>query len=421
MELVPSLVGEADLTEPAATRASAFEPTITVHHQDVTITILGTAHVSRASADTVRSMIEHGDYDAVALELCDDRMRNLMDPDLITKMNITKVIGSGKGAMVMASLALSAFQKRIADQLGVEPGAEMRAAAEAAEAKGIPVALIDRSIGTTLKRIYRNVPWYRRIKLLSGLIASVLARRTVTEAEIEQLKDGNMLESTFNQFAERAAEIYTPLVDERDQYMAARLIEEANHAGYKNILAVVGAGHMRGMKTYLDRASVKYIENPVARRETLNMEPPASLFLRLLPWTIVAIIMTGFVIGFSHSSEIGWGMVQQWIMINGTCAAIGAVISMAHPLTIVSAFFAAPITSLNPTISAGVVSSAVEALVRKPLVGDFSRLRDDVVTLKGWWRNRVAHLLVVFFFTGLGSVIGTYLAGYKIWESLAVT
>ncbi len=419
MELVQDLVGEVDLTKPVETRAQIFEPITVIHHKDVEITILGTAHVSRSSADAVRSMIEQGDYDAVALELCEDRMRGLIDPDAMTKMDIVQVIRKGKGAMVMASLALGAFQKRIADQLGVEPGGEMRAAVEAAEPKGLPVVLIDRSIGTTLKRIYRNVPWYRRIRVLAGLITSVIARRTVTEEEIERLKDGNMLESTFNQFAEQAEEIYTPLVDERDQFMAARLIEEAEKSGYKKILAVVGAGHMRGMKDYLDCHHDKYINQPKERQTSLNVEPPAGRVLRTLPWLIVAVIMTGFAIGFSQSSEVGWSMVQQWVLINGGFAALGALIVLAHPLTIISAFIAAPLTSLNPTISAGVVSATVEAMVRKPRVGDFSRLREDVVKLSGWWNNRVAHTLMVFFFTGLGSVIGTYVAGYKIFESIA--
>lgn len=420
MELTQSLVGEADLTEPAATRASDFQPVFEFRHKDVHITILGTAHVSRSSADTVRSMIENGDYDAVALELCPDRMCGLMDPDAITRMDITQVIRKGKGAMVMASLALGAFQKRIADQLGVEPGAEMRAAVEAAEPKSLPLMLIDRSIGTTLKRIYRNVPWYRRIKVLAGLIASVIARRTVTEEEIEQLKEGDMLESTFNQFAEQAEEIYTPLVDERDQYMAARLIEEAETSGHKNIFAVVGAGHLRGMKGYLEQYALANGEAAAQVQQRLDVVPPAGRLLRSLPWLIIGVIMLGFAIGFSQSSDVGWGMVQQWVLINGGLAALGALIALAHPITIFSAFFAAPLTSLNPTISAGVVSATVETMVRKPSVGDFSRLREDVVKLTGWWNNRVAHTLVVFFFTGLGSVIGTYVAGYKIFESIAV-
>ncbi|ALP54897.1 conjugal transfer protein TraB [Candidatus Tenderia electrophaga] len=400
--------------------SSATEPLIRIGHDGVSITILGTAHVSRNSADTVTSLIATGRYDGVALELCENRLNALTDPDAISRMDIMQVVRKGKGPMVMASLALGAFQKRIADQLDIEVGADMRAGAESAEAHNLPLMLIDRDVGITMKRIYRNVPWFKRVKVLAGLLASVIARRSVSAEEVERLKRGDMLESTFNQFAEHSAEIYKPLVDERDQYMAARLIEEARFSGCKHILAVVGAGHLKGIRQYLDTTGERYITEPEQCQQQLDQVPPAGNLLKLLPWLIVALILTGFAIGFSQSSNVGWGMVQQWVVINGTLAAIGALIALAHPLTIVSAFVAAPLTSLNPTISAGVVSAAVESFLRKPRVGDFSRLRDDACRIGGWWSNRVAHTFVVFFLTGLGSVVGTYIAGYKIFEAIAV-
>ncbi len=394
------------------------EPLVRLEQDGVSITILGTAHVSRSSADTVKSLIATDRYDAVALELCKNRLRGLMDPDAITKMDIMQVVRKGKGPMVMASLALGAFQKRIADQLDIEVGADMRAGVESAEAKNLPLMLIDRDIGTTMKRIYRNVPWYKRIKVLSGLLSSVIARRAVSSEEVERLKEGDVLESTFNQFAEHSEEIYKPLVDERDQYMASRLIEEAKQSGCKHILAIVGAGHLKGIQGYMDQMAEEYIDEPQQRQETLDQVPVAGNLLKWIPWLIVAVILTGFAIGFSQSSELGWGMVQQWVVINGTLAALGALIALAHPMTILSAFVAAPLTSLNPTISAGVVSAAVETFFRKPRVGDFSRLRDDAGRIGGWWSNRVAHTFVVFFLTGVGSVIGTYIAGYQIFEAI---
>lgn len=202
--------------------------------------------------------------------------------------------------------------------------------------------------------------------------------------------------------------------------MAARLIEEAKQSGCKNILAVVGAGHLKGIQRYMDKGNEQYIEQPKQRQEALDKVPPAGNLLKILPWLIVAVILTGFAIGFSQSSDLGWEMVQQWVIINGTLAAIGALIALAHPLTILSAFIAAPLTSLNPTISAGVVSAAVETFFRKPRVGDFSSLRDDASHISGWWSNRVAHTFVVFFLTGMGSVIGTYIAGYQIFQAISV-
>lgn len=415
MQLAQHVTDVNAMPEPAR-----HEPLIRLEHDGVSITILGTAHVSRSSAESVKSLIASGRYDGVALELCENRLNALIDPDAIGRMDIMQVVRKGKGPMVMASLALGAFQKRIADQLGIEVGADMRAGAESARANNLPLLLIDRDVGITMKRIYRNVPWFKRIKVLAGLLASVIARRSVSEAEVERLKQGDVLESTFNQFAAHSEEVYKPLVDERDQYMAARLIDEARLSGCRNILAVVGAGHLKGIRQYLDKTGEHYITAPEQRQEQLNQVPPPGNLLRLIPWLIVAVILTGFAIGFSHSSDIGWEMIQQWVMINGTLAAVGALIALAHPLTILSAFVAAPLTSLNPTISAGVVSAAVETFFRKPRVGDFSRLRDDTGRIGGWWSNRVAHTFMVFFLTGIGSVIGTYIAGYKIFEAITV-
>lgn len=396
------------------------EPMVTLEYEGVSITIVGTAHVSHTSAETVRQLVSTGRYCAVALELCESRYQGLIDPDALSKTDLVQVFRKGRGAVVMVSLALGAFQQRIADQLGVEVGGEMRAAITAAAAIDLPLLLIDRDIGITLKRIYRNVPLCRRFKLLTLLIASIIARRSVTTQEIEQLKEGDVLESTFNQFAEQAQDIYGPLVNERDDYMVARLMQIAKQHGHKNILAVVGAGHLRGMQQGFSKENERYIHEPVIRQSELEQVPAASRWPQMIPWLIVATIILGFVLGFMQSSVVGWEMVKQWVLINGTLAALGAMIALAHPLAIISAFVAGPITSLNPAISAGMVSAAVQTFFRKPSVGDFSRLRNDACHFSGWWSNRVAHTFVVFFLTGFGSVIGTYVAGYKIFEAVTV-
>lgn len=394
------------------------EPQITLEYEGVTITILGTAHVSRSSADTVRRMVSSGDYDAVALELCENRYQSMIDPDALSRLDLVQVFRKGRGPMVMASLALGAFQQRIADQLGVEVGGEMRAAISAAAERQLPVMLIDRDIGTTLKRIYRNVPLGRRFKLLTLLIASIIARRTVSEEEIEQLKQGDVLESTFNQFAEQAEDIYQPLVSERDEYMVAKLMQAARAQGHRRILAVVGAGHLKGMRQGFNREGEQFIHEPARRQRELEQVPAASRWPEIIPWAIIAIILFGFVLAFMKGSAVGWAMVQQWILINGTLSAIGATLAFAHPVSILSAFVAAPITSLNPAISVGMVSAAVETHFRKPSVGDFSRLRSDVCRFGGWWSNRVAHTFVVFFLSGVGGVMGTYFASYKVFETV---
>lgn len=394
------------------------EPMITLEHDGVKITLLGTAHVSRTSADKVKNLINHGGYDAVALELCPNRYQALVDPDAISKLDLGQVIRNGKGAMVMVSLALGAFQQRLADQFGIESGADMRAAIKTAAEKETPVFLIDRDIGITLKRIYRNMPWKRKLSVMTGLVASVIARRTVSEEEVEQLKRGDVLESTFAQFAETAADIYGPLVDERDRYMVAKLVQELKEKNYRHVLVVVGAGHLAGMRRGLDVAR----NSERASQEVcveLDIVPPPSRIVNWLSWSFVALIMLGFAIGFAKSSVIGWSMVATWVFVHGTLAAMGALIAAGHPLTIISAFVAAPLTALNPVVSAGMISGAVEAWIRKPLVSDFSRLRADASRIKGWWSNRVARTFLVYFFSGLGSSIGTVVAGYQMFGAVA--
>lgn len=380
------------------------------------ITILGTAHVSRASADKVQELIASGAYDAVAVELCPSRHKAIVDPDAMAKMDLFQVIKKGQASMVAANLALGAFQQRMAEQFNIEPGAEMRVAISDAQAAKLPVLLIDREIGTTLKRIYHNVPWWKRIGLFSGLISSVISKEKFNEAEIEKLKEGDVLESSFSQFAEDEKDLFEPLITERDQYMSARLIKESRESNYQHILAVVGAGHMKGMQHQLEN---RHINNPDDTITELDRVPETSNWFKYLPWVVVLLILTGFVIGFARSPEIGTAMILDWILINGGLSALGAAIALAHPLTVLTAFCAAPLTSLNPTIGAGMVVAAVEIYLRKPTVGDFHRLRSDTTTLKGWWNNQVTRILLIFILSTLGSAIGTYVAGFRIFERLS--
>ncbi len=380
------------------------------------LSILGTAHVSKASADCVREQIATGEYDAVAVELCNSRYNAIANPDSIAKMDLFQVIKRGQASMVAASLALGAFQQRMAEQFGIEPGAEMRVAIKDAQAENLPVLLIDREIGTTLKRIYHNVPWWRRFGLFGGLIASIISREKVSENEIEKLKEGDVLESTFAQFSEDANDLYHPLIHERDQYMSARLLQEIKDNNYRHVLAVVGAGHMNGMQQQLEQ---NQIDQPKMLITELDAIPTGSNWLKYLPWLIVSLILVGFAIGFMRSPEIGTAMIIDWVLINGVLSALGAAIAFGHPLTILTAFIAAPITSLNPTIGAGMVVAAVETYIRKPKVGDFDRLRSDTTSLKGWWNNQVTRILLVFLLSTFGSAIGTYVAGFRIFERLS--
>ena len=391
------------------------EPLVEVRIGNSQVTLLGTAHVSRASAEKVRELLDGGGYDAVAVELCPSRYHAILDPDALSRMDLFKVIREGKVSMVAANLALGAYQQRLAEQFDIEPGAEQLAAIRHAQAHHKPVLLIDREIGVTLKRVLHNVPWWKRFGLFAGLLGSLISRDEVSEADIEGLKEGDVLEHTFAEFAEDRKDLFLPLIDERDRYMAARLLQELQAQSPERVLAVVGAGHLKGIQAYLDAG----MERPAREIKKLDHLPSPSRWPKLIPWLIVALVMTGFVIGFMRSPELGWQLVMDWVLINGVLSALGALLAAGHPLTILTAFVAAPITSLNPTVGAGMVTAAMEIYLRKPEVGDFSRLKHDTTQVRGWWRNRVSRTLLVFLFSTLGSAGGTYLAGFRIFGRLA--
>lgn len=386
----------------------------TVVQGDTRYTLVGTAHVSRASAEEVAALVDSGRFDAVAVELCQNRYQAIVHPEAIAQLDLFQVFRQGKAGMVAASLALGAYQQRLAEQFGIEPGAEMKAAIESARKANIPLLLIDRDVGVTLKRIYRRVRWWQRMILVSGLIASLFSRERVTEEEVERLKQGDILESTFAEFAERSAALYDTLIRERDRYMAARLQEEREQRSLREVLVVIGAGHLAGLTEYL----AKPVPSPVAEQAALCEIPPPKRWPSVLPWVLVALIVAGFLIGFSRSSTLGWQMVMDWIVINGGLAALGTILAGGHPLTVLSGFLAAPLTSLNPTIGVGFVAAWVELNLRRPRVAHFETLRKDVTHLRGWWQNRVARTFLVFILSTLGSAIGTYVAGFRIFERL---
>lgn len=388
-------------------------PTRSVRVGDTDVTLLGTAHVSRQSAEDVRRALAGNDYDAVAVELCHPRYQHLMHDHDWRDLDLFQVIRSGRAGLVAAQLALSAYQKRLADQIGIEPGAEMRAAIEEAQRRSLPLWLVDRNIGITMKRLMRSVPWHQRWPLLTGLMGTFLSRSQVEEQEIERLKEGDLLEASFTEFAERSPQLYRALVEERDRYMAARLREQIAETRARRVLVVIGAGHLKGLAERLSENG-----DPRAERQALEAVPPPGRIGRLLPWLIVAVILFGFVLGFARGPELGWRLVAEWVLINGTLTAIGALLARAHPLTVITAFLASPLTSLNPTIGAGMVTAAVQTAVSPPHMSDFDTVRDQITRLRGWWSNRVARILLVFIFCTVGSASATYIAGFRIFGQL---
>ncbi|MFO7338699.1 MAG: TraB/GumN family protein [Lysobacteraceae bacterium] len=397
-----------DTSLPARAEPPQDQPVRVVERDGVRYTLLGTAHVSRASVEAVRAAVASGAYDAVAVELDPGRLQSLSDPDTLAQLDIVRVLREGKTHLFAANLALSAYQRRLAEQLDVEPGAELKAAVEGARARGLPVHLVDREVGLTFRRAMQKLGWWGRARTGAGILLAMFADEQVGDEEIEKLKQGDMLEASFGEFASHSPALYEAVIAERDRYMAARLRQCAGDA--RNVLAVVGAGHLPGLARHLaeDR------DDPAQVQRELETVREKSRF----PWmevVIGAFLLGGFAWGFWQGGiDVGSDLLLQWVLATGLLGALGCAIAGGHPLSILAAFVASPLTPLHPALASGTVSALVEATLRKPTYADFMALRDDVQGLAGWWRNRVARVLLNFFLTSLGTAIGVWTGGLRM-------
>lgn len=402
------------MTEAIPQRDAGFagQPVIEVERDGVRYTLLGTAHVSKASIDAVHAAIDSGQFDAVAVELDEQRHKALTQPDALAQLDLVKVIREKKVAPFAANLALAAYQRRLAEQLGIEPGAELKAAATEAVARGLSMQLIDRDVGITFRRILQGLRWWDRMKLIGSVIGGLFASEDVTEDDIERLKEGDMLESSFGEFARQTPSLYTSLIDERDQYMAAKLRERDD--GARRVLAVVGAGHLKGMARYLAEDT----RAPAA----LTAELTHVARKRNIPWvtlTLMVLICGGIAWGYFHGGrDLGRDLLLQWFAWTGGLAALGALLARGHVLSILAAAIAAPLKPFRPGLPPGMFSALAEVHLRKPAYPDFLALRDDAQTLGGWYRNRVCRVVLVFLLTNLGSAAGVWISGASIFARL---
>ena len=387
------------------------QPHAVVERDGVRFTLLGTAHVSHSSVDAVREAIGSGAYDTIAVELDPQRLQSLTDPDALARMDVVQVLRSGRAALFAANLGLAAYQRRLAEQLGIEPGAELKLAAQEARSRGLDLHLVDRDVGVTFKRASQRLGWWGRAKLMGGLVGALFADEEVGEEDIEKLKQGDLLEASFGEFAGENPALYEAVIAERDRYMAANLRDIATGGdGAREVLAVVGAGHLQGLARHLREDDVA----PAIIRADLEQTEAKSSF----PWFTVLLtvfVLGGFAWGFWHGGlAVGAELMLYWVLLTGTLGAIGCAIAGGHPLSILAAFIASPVTPLHPALASGTISALVEAWIRKPTYGDFLSLRDDVSSLKGWWRNRVARVLLNFFLPSFGTAIGVWLGGARM-------
>jgi pheromone shutdown-related protein TraB len=410
-----------DATAPAnagdATIAPLLDqPLARVERDGVEYVLLGTAHVSRTSVQAVEAIIEREPFDAIAIELCESRARGMRDPEAFAKLDLFQVIRTGKAGMVFASLALSSFQQRIAEQYGIEPGAEMKAAMREADMRGLPLWLVDREIGITLNHAYRGVRFRDRMGIVGSLLASVFSHEEIDEAEIEKLKQGDILEGAFGEFARESKPLYEALIGERDRFMAARLREESTqNPTAKRVLVVIGAGHLAGIQRELGAQT----DPPRALIEPLAAKLPAPRWPTYLAIGIMLAIFAAIGFLFYRTATMGWHALRDWVIYTAVLSALGAAVAGGHPLSVLTGAVVGPLKPIRPPgLSSGVFSGMAEAWLRKPRVADFQSLRKDLLHVSGWWRNRVARTLLVFMLTNLGTIAGEYLAGIRIFSRL---
>lgn len=372
-------------------------PTETIRLGEKEIIMVGTAHVSKTSVEEVRSIIRETGPDAVAVELCQARYDVMKNPGMWKNMDIFKVIREKKASFLMANLVMSSFQRRIGDKLGVKPGDEMRAAIDEAEAAGIEVVLVDRNVQVTLARTWRSLSFWEKLKLLYASLIAIFEAEDLREDDIEKLKERDMLTTAVEEMARHAPTIKKVLIDERDAYMARKIADIAG----PRVVAVVGAGHLRGISGQ--------VEHPVDDPGSLEDVPQggSSFWGWVLPLIIVALVVSGFFFG---GPENGFDMLKWWALITMACTAAATIIALAHPVTIVVATLVAPLTTLHPALASGWFAGLSEAYLKKPRVCDFERIHDDIMTLRGWWKNPVTRILLVFFMSNLGSSVGVFVA-----------
>lgn len=360
------------------------------------ITIVGTAHVSKSSAELVEQTIREQMPDTVCIELCQSRYDNLTNPESWRNTDLFEIIKSGKTYLLLSQLVLSAFQKRIADKIGIRPGEEIRRAIEVSQELNIKISLIDREVKTTLKRAWHNASLLSMVKLMSSLFLSLFSKEEVTEDQIEKLKDHHDLTVVINEFGENLPGVKKALIDERDQYLIAKIKQNESN----NIVAVVGAGHTPGMiKNYGKEISI----------EKLDEIPPSPLSFKILKYSIPILVIAVFIWGFFNlDTKKSFEIFLVWFLANGIFSALGTLIALGHPLTILTAFIAAPFTSLNPTIAAGWVAGLVESFLRKPKVRDLETIAQDLSSIKGVYKNQISRILLVVILANLGSTIGTF-------------
>lgn len=380
--------------------------------------LLGTAHISQESIVQVTTSIRAEQPDCVAIELDEQRYASMKNPEAWKNLDIVKVLKNGQGFVLMANLILSSLQKRMGADVGVKPGEEMKAAIAVAEELNIPAVMVDRPIQMTLKRAWAKNSLWGKCKLLAVLLSSAFEKSEISAEEIEKLKNESEMDSMMNEIAEYLPAVKAVLIDERDRYLASHIWEaQVNGEPAKKTVAVLGAGHLPGVVRYLEALAAGTASSDTT---DISQLPPAGIGSKVLglvfPILIVGLIAAGF---FTGGAKASLDMLVQWILWNGSLAALGTLLAGGHIITVIAGFVGAPLATLNPVVAVGLFTGLVQAWINKPKVEDMEQLSDDATSFKGFYKNRILRVLLVFFFSSLGGVIGNFIAVPSLIATIA--
>ncbi|MBU0635640.1 TraB/GumN family protein [Candidatus Micrarchaeota archaeon] len=377
---------------------------------DKEIILIGTAHISQASADLVKETIETEKPQVVGIELDIQRFKQLQNPRKWQQTNVKNVIQEGKTYLLLLNIFLTNLQRRFGESVNVRPGQEMIIAAQLASKQKIPIALLDRNIEVTMKRAFSLTPLKEKIKIFFYLVSGLFGgdKEELTPEIVEKLKQSDMVTQLIQELGRKAPTVKKVLVDERDAFIASQILK--NPA--KKLVCVVGAGHLNGIKELLLQ------QKTVDERKLMQLPKKGNLG-KIVQWSIPAVLIVFLVWAFLAQGITGiLNLAIYWILITGIFSAIGAALARSHPFTIITAFMAAPLTTVHPLLASGWFAAAVEAKYKHPQVKDFENL-NQLNSYRDFERNKVTHLLLVAAFTNLGSTIGVIIALPTILSLLA--
>ncbi|MCQ8894772.1 MAG: TraB/GumN family protein [Methanolinea sp.] len=372
--------------------------------------IVGTAHVSEKSIQEVREAIGEFSPDVVAVEL--DNARYAAIKKQARDPSVKEVLEARNFTQLLVQWILAYLQRRIGLDMGVEPGAEMKAAIFAAEERRIPVALVDRDIGITLRRFWKSLTLFEKAKMLYALALS-MASVDSEEIDVEELKKQDMVTLAMEEFRKFSPNGARALIDERDAYIAHNLV--ALKKQHPRVLAVLGAGHVKGVSAFLDAPeTIPPIDTLVT---DLKSRPWGLIFGFAVTVLFVLLLLALYFSGVGM--EVLLMALVYWVLVHGVLTAAFTLAARGHPLSALTGFGVSWFTALNPLIAAGWFAAIVEARIRKPAPADFRKIF-EAESFSAMMQVPLFRVVMVAALANLGSTLGTILYFMFIFPFLGI-